>query len=244
MFEFHQLLLVWGVIIAASVLRSFTGFGFALAATPVFSLFLTPVQSVLLSISLVFATGVHTWPQLRGQIPLRPLLPLFSLTVIGTILGAMLLVRINTEAFQLFIGAITILACLILVSFHPKRRAAHPALTCGTGLLSGLMNGAFAIPGPPIVVYAMATEPDPAASRAFTLTFFTFSSTMALVSYSVAGLIDRQSFYLFLLAYPAMYLGEKLGSRLFLLYGGTIYRKAALTVLFLVGVFVILKGIF
>nr|VFK58578.1 MAG: hypothetical protein BECKUNK1418G_GA0071005_10043 [Candidatus Kentron sp. UNK]VFK68476.1 MAG: hypothetical protein BECKUNK1418H_GA0071006_10034 [Candidatus Kentron sp. UNK] len=242
--ELHQFLLIWVAIIAAAILRSFTGFGFALAAAPIFSLFLTPTQSAVLCISLMFASGIHTWPQHRGKIPLKPLRPLFAMVMVGTILGAYLLVRVDTEMFQLAIGMTTILACLILMRYHPKHRVANPALMGSTGLISGFMNGAFAIPGPPIVVYAMATEPDPAVSRVFTLTFFTFSSAMGLVSYSAAGLVDLQSVYLFLFAYPAMYLGEKLGSRLFLHHGEALYRKVALTALFLIGVSVTMKGIF
>lgn len=241
--ELHQFLLIWIAIMAASILRSFTGFGFALAAGPVFSLFLMPTQSVVLCMSLMFVSGIHSWPQYRGKIPLKPLFPLFAMTLIGTILGALLIIRLDTGMFQLAIGMTTIAACLILIRYHPKHRVTNSALMGGTGLVSGFMNGAFAIPGPPIVVYAMATEPDPAVSRVFTLTFFTFSSTMGLASYSAAGLVSLQSVYLFLFAYPAMYLGEKLGSRLFLHHGEALYRKVALTALFLIGVSVTVRGI-
>nr|VFJ57337.1 MAG: hypothetical protein BECKFW1821A_GA0114235_10705 [Candidatus Kentron sp. FW] len=243
MIEPAQLFPLWIAIIAASILRSFTGFGFALAAVPVFSVFLTPVQSVILCMSLAFGSGVQTWPQHRGKIRLKPLRPLFVMAMVGTILGVLLLVRLDTKTFQLAIGITTILACLTLLRYRPRRRAANPALIGGTGLASGFMNGAFGIDGPPIIVYAMATESDPAVSRVFTLTFFTFSSAMGLVSYSVAGLVSLQSVFLFLLAYPAMYLGEKFGSRLFLHHGQALHRKVALTALFLIGISVTMKGI-
>nr|VFK41505.1 MAG: hypothetical protein BECKSD772F_GA0070984_10937 [Candidatus Kentron sp. SD]VFK47572.1 MAG: hypothetical protein BECKSD772E_GA0070983_10987 [Candidatus Kentron sp. SD]VFK80284.1 MAG: hypothetical protein BECKSD772D_GA0070982_10996 [Candidatus Kentron sp. SD] len=242
--EFPQLSLIWIAILAAAILRAFTGFGFALAAMPVFSLFLTPIQSIVLCMSLVFASGVRTRSQHRGKIPLKPLAPLFAMTMAGTVLGTLLLLRLDSGMFQLAIGMTTISACLVLARYHPKKyRAGHPALMGGVGLVSGFMNGAFGIPGPPIVAYVMATESDPAMSRAFLLTFFWFSSAIGLATHGVAGLVTPQSAYLFLFAYPAMYLGEKFGHRLFLRYGEALYRKVALTALFLIGVSVTMKGL-
>ena len=43
--EISTLTLLWGVIILAAILRAFTGFGFGLAAVPVFSLFMPPGRS-------------------------------------------------------------------------------------------------------------------------------------------------------------------------------------------------------
>ncbi|MBT8419627.1 MAG: sulfite exporter TauE/SafE family protein [Gammaproteobacteria bacterium] len=242
MIEPQQLPLIWGVIIVAATLRAFTGFGFALASVPAFALFLTPAQSVVLSVSLTLGLSIQTWPQYRTKVLLKPLLPMFAFAAVGTALGALLLVRLSAEIFQLAIGVATILACLVLSRYHPRHRTVHPALTWGTGLAGGVLNGALAIPGPPIIVYAMATEPNPEKSRAFMLMFFAFSSATALAGYGIAGLVDLQSLYLFLLSYPAIYLGDKIGYRLFLHYSGKLYRGVALATLFLIGIAVIVKG--
>jgi len=239
-----QLPLIWAAIIAATILRSFTGFGFALAAVPVFALFLTPAQSVVLCVSLALALGIQTWPKYHHKTAFKPLLPMFAFMAAGTMLGALLPVKLNAGIFQLAIGVITTLACLILTRYHPRHREAHPALTWGTGLVSGLLNGIFAVAGPPVVIYAMATEPDAATSRAFLFMFFTLSSAVALASYGATGLVDIQSLYLFLLAYPAMYLGDKLGHRLFLRHGHRFYRRVALMTLLLIGLSATARGIF
>ncbi len=51
---------IWLVVIFAAVMRAFTGFGFALTAVPVFSLFMSPVQAVLLSVLLGLSMSVIT----------------------------------------------------------------------------------------------------------------------------------------------------------------------------------------
>jgi hypothetical protein len=41
-FGAQQLILIWIVVVFSAVLRAFTGFGFALAAVPAFSLLMAP----------------------------------------------------------------------------------------------------------------------------------------------------------------------------------------------------------
>jgi len=82
--EIEILLIIWGVVIFAAVLRSFTGFGFALAAVPAFSQFLSPTESVALSMSLIFLISLVSIKSYWGVVPLRPMLPLGIMLLIGT----------------------------------------------------------------------------------------------------------------------------------------------------------------
>jgi uncharacterized membrane protein YfcA len=73
-----QILLLWAGVIFASVLRAFTGFGFALAVVPVFAMFLAPAEVVVLAASLSLVLGmvsVRTW---WGLFSLREILPLIT----------------------------------------------------------------------------------------------------------------------------------------------------------------------
>jgi uncharacterized membrane protein YfcA len=242
--EISELALVWAITVAASLLRSVTGFGFALAAVPSFALFLPPEQAVVLSASLSVALGLQTLPQYAGKVSPADHWPLVLTAVVGTIMGAGLLQSMSEQVFQLTIGVIVIAASILLARFYPRPSPPSLALSAGAGACSGLMNGAFAIPGPPIIVYVMATESDPARSRALMIAFFTFSSLIALLNYAIAGMVSLQSWWLLLCAYPAMYLGDKLGYRLFLRYGGAAYRRVAVAVLLLIGVTIILRSLF
>jgi uncharacterized membrane protein YfcA len=238
-----QLMFIWAVVIFASLLRSFTGFGFALTAVPVFSLLLSPTDAVVLSAALTLCSnllGVRTY---WGVVPLRPMLPLVVMAVIGTVLGTLLLSIISPQQFQIWAGAAVIVACLVLMSYKPSTYRVSPLMTKITGLISGLMNGALAIPGPPMIIYAMLTEPEPERSRALLITFFLVSAAVALVSFGVAGFISEQSFWYLLLAFPAMVLGDKLGFYLFQRFGGRLYRRIAITALLAIGVTISLRAI-
>jgi uncharacterized membrane protein YfcA len=86
-----ELLAIWLTALFASVLRAFTGFGFALTAVPVFALFLAPVEAVVLSASLTLLSSLLTMRTFWAVVPLRPMLPLglvcpLSLPVPGLVL--------------------------------------------------------------------------------------------------------------------------------------------------------------
>lgn len=241
-----QLLLVWGVVVFAAVMRAFTGFGFALTAVPVFSLFMAPTQAVVLSASLTLAVSLLTLKTYWGKYPLRSMGVLVGFSLLGTVIGAWSLSRISVGQFQLWIGLAVVGACLAMVLYRPAPREGTPHAFWGTatGLGSGLLNGAFAIPGPPIVIYAMATESQrPERARALLMMFFLFSAIAGLTSYTVAGYVTAQSPWLFLLALPAMLIGDKLGYRLFYRYGDALYRKVAMGVMFAVGVAIIARAV-
>ena len=239
-----QLLAIWSIVVFAAVMRAFTGFGFALTAVPVFSLFMLPIQAVVLSVLLTLAVSLLTFRTYWGKSPLKPMLPMISGSMVGTVLGTILLASVSSNLFQLGIGLSVIAASLALTFYRPGRRQAGLALTASTGLASGLMNGVFAIPGPPVIIFAVATQPGPEQSRALLMTFFLFSATAGLLSYSAAGFINPTSLWLFLLAFPAMYMGDKLGYYLFHRLGTALYRRVALGVLFSVGTVITVRALF
>ncbi|PLW81731.1 sulfite exporter TauE/SafE family protein [Kineobactrum sediminis] len=234
---------VAGIVVFAAVLRAFTGFGFGLAAVPVFSLVMPPPEAVVLSTGLTLAVSLITLRSYWGQAPLRPMLPLFPAAALGTVVGVGLLTRVSVEQFQLWIGISVIFACIVLTFYRPAPRVPRQSVTVATGLAAGLLNGAFAIPGPPVVIYAMATEREPYRARALLITFFLFSSVVALISFSVAGFVSARSPWLFMLALPSMLIGDKIGYLLFRRYGGTLYRRVALLVLLAVGAATIARAL-
>ena len=234
-FGLQQLILVWLVVVCAAVLRAFTGFGFALAAVPAFSLLMTPVQSVVLSIMLTLAVSLFTLKTFWGRVSVKSMLPMISFSLLGTTIGAYFLATLSVSSFQLWIGLLVITACAVLTFYRPDHSEPRPSVARVAGLASGLMNGFFAIPGPPVVVYAVATQASPEKTRALLMTFFLFSAGFGFISYSAAGYVNTIAGWLFILTFPAMYLGDKLGYRLFKRYGTRLYRRVALVVLFAVG---------
>jgi uncharacterized membrane protein YfcA len=238
-----EIVLIWLGVAAAAVLRAFTGFGFGLAAVPLFSLFMLPSQAVVLSSSLTLAISLLSVKTYWGIYPVKTLSPILAAAVPGTLVGVLVLSSISVRQFQLWIGLAVIGACIALVVYKPRLRQPIGAVGGLTGLVSGVLNGAFAIPGPPVIIYSMATQTDPARSRSLLMTFFLFSSLLALTAYGLVGFITPVALGLFVLAFPAMFAGDRIGYRLFLRFGSELYRRIAIAVLAAAGISVICRSL-
>ncbi len=238
-----QLWLVAGAVIFAAITRAFSGFGFALMAVPVFSLFLAPADSVVLSAILTIAVSSISRKAWWGKFPVEAARPMVAGSLVGTAAGVYFLSNASVDEFRLWIGLSVIAGCVALATVKPREQSASVGFAGGTGVASGLMNGAFAIPGPPVVLYVMATLHDPVKSRAFLMMFFFVSNLISMSMFTVAGIVTTAPFYLFLVAFPVMLLGDRIGAWLFLRSQGRAYRPIVMTVCVLVGVAITAKAL-
>ena len=225
------------------MLRSFTGFGFALVAVPALSLFMPPTEVVVLSAAMALSISIMGMRSFRGVVSLREMLPLLLMSGLGTAAGALVLTSIPVDLFQLCVGLSVLIACLGIMASRPKQPVPWPGLPWLAGLLSGLMNGAFAIPGPPMIIYAMLTELDPARSRALLMAFFMASSALALASYTAAGIVELSSVTLYLVVLPVLFIGDRLGHYFFERYGSALYRRVALLALAGLGISITVRAL-
>ena len=215
---------------AAALLRAFTGFGFAMIAVPVFSLLLLPNEAVVLAATLTIVVSSTSYKEWWGKFPVDKFLPMIAGSLAGTAVGVYLLSGMSRSEFQLWIGLCVIAATLATALVKPSTKQTVPK-----PLTAGLMNGAFAIPGPPVVVYAMAVIAEPAAARAFLMAFFFASNVLAVMMFSVAGMVTATPLVLLLLAFPLSFLGDLLGHHAFRRFGGASYRPVALLVALALG---------
>ena len=239
-----QILWIATSVGVAALIRAFTGFGFAMLVVPVFSLILAPKDAVVLSAVLALILGLVTYRAWWGLFPLAPVLPMMAGAFFGTAVGVWFLSSLSVLEFQIWIGVLVAGASLALARFTPGERPASHTVALGTGVASGLMNGAFAIPGPPVILYAVATLKDPAQSRAFLMMFFFGSSIVSLVMFSLAGLVSTRPFQLLWVAIPAMWLGNQLGNAAFHRFAGAAYRPFVVGLCILIGLSISTKALF
>ncbi|MCW0181612.1 MAG: sulfite exporter TauE/SafE family protein [Zavarzinia sp.] len=222
-------------IVTAAVLRAFSGFGFALAAMPLLVLVIDPARAVVLCALLSLAAGLKNLrPSLResDRVLLKPLL---IGSLIGTPLGVAVLDWLPADVMKLLIG-FGVLGSAILLWRTGVMSGAGRRLALPVGLSAGFMGGALAIPGPPIVVFLLGTEPDARKARATLMAFFNVSAMISLAGYGVTGKIDEISPLQFGLALPCLLLGDWLGVKLFERYGAAHHRRISLLILALIGV--------
>ncbi len=227
----------------AAAIRAFTGFGFALLVVPVFSLFLSPGDAVVLSAALALILGAVSHRSWWGLFPTTPAIPMLAGASAGTAIGVWFLASLSVNEFQLWIGLLVVVASVATARFKPSERSSSPPVALGTGIASGLMNGAFAIPGPPVILYVIATMDNPVQSRAFLMMFFCCSSVVSLAMFGFAGLITARPFQLLWVALPMMWLGNSLGNLAFNRFAGGAYRTFVVGLCVAIGLAIFLRAL-
>lgn len=231
-----SLIIMLITVFMGAILRAFTGFGFAIAALPVLSHLFSPSTNVFLMAALTLTVSLLTIRTYWHHTVLSSLMVMILLSAIGTATGLYILLLVPVDIFRIAIGITVMASCLLLLRYKPTKHRSHGGTKSAiAGFFSGLMNGAIAIPGPPVIIYALAVFPEPVKSRAFLMVFFIFSAVFVIGGVAYEGLIRDQELTIYLLALPAMVLGDKAGFWLFDKYGNAAYRKVAIGALFVIG---------
>ena len=203
------------VILAASFVRGYSGFGFALIGVAGISLVVAPRTAVPVVLILEVAASLLLLPPVWREIRWRPVLLLLAGAVALTPIGALFLARAPADLARLALAVVIAVAALLLLRAPRARRAPGPAGSVAVGGVAGLLNGAFGTSGPPIVLFFVGSESEAAVSRASMMACFLVLDAVAVASFAAGGLVDRASLITVLWCVPALVVGSWLGHRAF-----------------------------
>jgi uncharacterized membrane protein YfcA len=230
------------VVFLSAVLRGFAGFGFALAGVPLLSLILPPVEVV----PAVAAIGIPAGLLLIGKIgraaDWRSTGHLTIGAIVGLPPGVWALASLPSNVMRAIIGAIVLVAVFLLWRGFRFRRTPPIPARIGMGFLSGLINGATTMGGPPVIIYYLAMPGAVAVGRASILAYFFFLSIATTASTWIAGLLTMKVVAWTALMLPCFFLGSWLGDRGFDKSGAETYRRVALVALALVAIVAIVRA--
>ncbi len=219
------------------MLQGFCGFGYSLLALPIICMFApaswaVPVIAVS---SLVLNTMVLV--SSRGKLRLKGFLPLALAGMAFTPLGAWLLGSLPDVTVRLIIGVSVTGASLLSLSRWAPRMRRTPMGMGVTGAMSGLLNGLTTFSGPPAVIYLSATETEKDSFRGNLSAFFLVLTITAIPSFLGMGVATPAHLLRAALFLPAAALGGSLGIYAAGRVDSSVFRRAALVILALLGVF-------
>ncbi len=207
------LLLIFLVVFAAEIIRQVTGFGFALLAMPLLTLFLgLPMATALVGLfqPVMSLTSLLTWHLVDRAAAWRLIVAAF----VGIPLGLFLL-RIAPEAWLKGGLGLLLIGYGLYGLLRPNFRALHhPVLTWSLGLFSGLLAGAYNTSGPPIVIYGTLRRWSPDRFRATLQFYFLITGIYTTIGQAMAGLWTWNVLNYFAWSLPAMFVGLVAGERI------------------------------
>ena len=180
---------------------------------------------------LEIAASINLIPGIWREIHWRSLTWLMVGYVIGLPLGGYALIHAPEAPAQIVLGIFVIgTSILMLRGFHLARTPGAPASTA-TGVASGVLNGAFGIGGPPVVLFYFSTPGAAAIGRASIIFFFLFTDLLGVGYFATQGIVTARSFVQAVVWLPALLAGVWIGAHGFRRMDEAAFRRWVLVIL-------------
>ncbi|MEQ9694084.1 sulfite exporter TauE/SafE family protein [Shimia sp. SDUM112013] len=221
--------LIWIGLAAfvAGMVRGFAGFGTALVYLPVAAQFMPPVWAIL-TVAAMDIFG--PLPNLPGTVRIahkRDLMRLFIGTVIALPIGLLVIVSVNPDIIRYVISGIALGMLVVLIAGLRYRGTVTAPMVYGIGGGAGFLGGVAGLPGPPVILFYMASPHGPAVIRANTNVYLFGYDLLLIAVLAITAQLAALPFVLgLLLAVPAV-LGNWLGGVIFDPARERLYRAVA-----------------
>ena len=233
--ELSAELLVSGVIFLAALTQSITGFGFAIVSMS----FLPKIIDLQTAVPLVTLVSVIAniviWFSYRHDYSFEAVKQLIIASLIATPMGVLLLDYIP-EVIALKGLGIIILGYITydwLDLTLPGFKSFIWAYLFGT--LSGILNGAYTVGGPPVIIYANCRRWNSQEFKGNLTAVFFFSSLLAVLTHGWQGNITISVRQLAIYSFPGFATGLWLGIILSHKINPVIFKRITLALLVVAG---------
>lgn len=205
------------IVLVAGTLKGSIGFGFPLLAVPAVAMLIgTRSSIVVLSVGILVTNVLLLVRRPVNGAVIRRFLPMIATIVPSTILGSVLLNRVDGQAISVFVGVTSLLFALISIArvqiVIPPRveRVASPII----GIAAGVLYGATSILGPIFALYLHGIGLEKRAFVYGITLLFAAGNVVQVLSYGALGLYSGGLLLAGALLTPVALVGQQIGFRL------------------------------
>lgn len=206
-----SILLAALVTFGAAAIRGLTGFGMAIILVPLLGIIMRPDQAVVLAIILQLLIGPVGIRTIIADSDRKSSLIIAIFAMIATPFGLWLLAHTSPDIARLLISLIAIGAFLLVIMPQAQTGAPGPPATVATGVMSGILTGFAAMPGPPVIPYYLRSHYSADTARASMMLVFFATAIAGSGASLLSGLITPALLWLAALLFLPMIIGNYLG---------------------------------
>ena len=213
---------------AGCTIQRVTGFGYGIFVMMFFPHFMpTYGEANALSGMISAATSIVVAFSMRKHIQWK----LIPAPLIGSIITSYIAVRFMSgqtdKTLKLLLGIVLILLSIYFFFFAGKIKF-KPSLWKGAiaGAISGVMNGLFAMGGPPMVIYFMVSSKDMKDYLATIQLYFALSNIYTTAIKAAAGYVTKEVLVFFVIALISALVGIEIGKKIFSRCKPDVLKKA------------------
>jgi len=228
--------------LGAAFVRGYSGFGFAALIIAAAGLVTNPLHFVPVVLLADLVLTAQQARDIRRHIDWRRVATLFAGCLAGVPIGVWALVRTDPDTARAAISLYILAMCALLFTGWTWRRPAGDAAHVGTGVISGIANGA-AVGGLPVAAFFAAQAIPAATFRATLIAYFTLLDLWTIPLLWAQGLITRDTLVATALGLPLMIVGVHFGSRRFISAAPEGFRRFAILLLVALAVLGLLRSL-
>lgn len=229
-------------ILLASFIQGITGFGFALIAVPLLSLFIPEIRNIT-PIIVIYSllTNIIIVYKSRHYIDFKKIIPLVIFGIIATPIGTYILLYVKVNTLKIIIGSIITITAFAMFK-NLKIKIKNESISYGiVGLLSGFLNGCTGLSGPPVVLFLTNQNTDKEVFRA-NLTFYGIATNIFAIIIFIAERIVNISVLNFTIIYlPALIIGVFVGIKISTKINEVIFRKLTIYLITFLGLYTVIS---
>ncbi|WP_375412105.1 sulfite exporter TauE/SafE family protein [uncultured Bradyrhizobium sp.] len=230
-------------VFAAAIVRGYSGFGFSLLAITSLSLVLPPTEVIPPVFMMEVAASISLLPGIWKDIHWRSLGLLGAGCLVGTPVGVRVLASVPAAPMKIVLASAVVVSAGFLWSGYTRKTMPGASETIAMGGISGLLNGAVGIGGPPIVVFFFNSPAGIAIGRASLIAFFIGTDAVALTFLAAEGLVTNEAFHRFVAFVPGLLAGQWIGARNFETANPVAFRRWILVLLMVLALLTGLQGV-
>lgn len=208
---------IFGSLLFGGILKGITGIGAAIVSVPVMAALTDLRLAVLVTVLPNLFTNLRQAVQYRDARSRGDfMLPFLATVSLGVVIGTHLLVHLPERLLE-FLVAGMVLAFVAFRLARPEWQMAPAAarrLAWPVGLISGVLQGATGIAGPPVIAYLNAMRPSREAFLGTIAIVFLVFSTMQLVTLASLGMLGAGLVLLGAGALGVLLMGMEIGARI------------------------------
>lgn len=227
-----------------AALQATIGFGFPIVAMIFFSyVFPLPAATTICQSAGIVGVGYIFFKYIK-QVQWRTLTPFLITALITGVIFTWATGYLPVAGMKVYMGAVLCIIAMFMLFAASKVKLRPTMLSgCSMGLLSGAMNGLFAIGGPPVALYLLPAINDKIAYLASANAYFFLFKIFNLPIRFMNGSVGKEHVGFILTAIIFMTLGTVVGERIMLRVNRKLFQKLVYTFVLLSGTIIVIQEV-
>jgi len=237
-------LLIVLVILFSGFIRGFLGFGSGLITIPILSYLYSPIFAMVFNIAIEIPATIYLTYVGAKSCKFKEISPMFFAMMLTIPIGTIFLISVNEQLIKIIMSILVIFFVILIATGWKLKASITKYVLTISGVISGLMQGATGMGGPPYATVLLSKGDSDNVTRGNILIMSTGIVISAIISFYMFNLFTKELLLTGLITSPIYILATYTGTKFFDLSGNRYYRNISLFSLGLIGVLTLIKAIF